>query len=115
MSKKELTRAQAFQKALQKWSDIIEGKPGVDPWSSCALCTLTGNGSECSYCPLVQYGGNEFGCDHEESPWRRVTTKWGLLHNNIVSRLAFPRDVSAISAAMAMYLAILMARDSKKG
>ena len=29
MPKKKLTRAQAFQKALQKWSDIIEGKLGV--------------------------------------------------------------------------------------
>lgn len=113
MPKKKLTRAQAFQKALQKWSDIIEGKLGVTPWSDCALCTLTGDDSECSYCPLVQYGGYEFECERGGSPWMQVTDKWKPYFHNICR--AFPRDASAISAAMAMYLALLMARDSKKG
>ena len=114
MSKKKLTRAQAFQKALRKWSDIIEGKPGVDPWSDCALCTLAekvygGDDFECSCCPLVQYGGYKFRCNCNESPWKRVSNIWE--HH----LFKFPRTAAAISAAMAMYLAILMARDSRKG
>lgn len=102
-----MTRAEAFEKSLKKWEDIIEGVPGVNPWSRCALCDTYYNSDQdsCNLCPLYP----EFECDSAASPWMKVS----FYYDSPTHECADKDGKTEI--AMAMYLALLMARDGCAG
>lgn len=126
-----MTLTQAFLKSLKKWSDIIEGVPGVNPWSDCALCefkrpepsivTDLGPDIHCFTCPLVLYGGDAFSCVELGSPWWQAAEAWLTPNTQEAGYTARWEDIprirgpKATETAMAMYLAILMAQDAYVG
>lgn len=94
MNRKKLSLKRAFQKSLAKWARAVEGVPGFDPYNTedqpCGLCEWADN--YCVGCPLDEMG---MACEKQNSPWRNYLS-----------------EADRSSAAAAMYLALLMARDA---